>query len=195
MELLGNSNLLCYFRRFFQNFFWLNFFLTLVSLITVIKRTAYIGKFSAHHALIRVKNAHARRLRRARKFFEIFLVIIILMLVKVSKMHWMMLLKFKVQNYLHSDQNDFMSYIRDHCNHIQKWSVIQGLHRDHETILNFNCSFIGRNGQHLLLQLLFTLKITFLAYLPLLVKKLHWSRLLPSITLWCQLWISIDHDY
>ena len=34
-----------------------------------------------------------------------------------------------------------------------------------------------RNGQHLLLQLLFTLKITFLAYLPLLVKN------------------SIDHDY
>ena len=99
------------------------------------------------------------------------------MLVKVSKMHCMMLLKFKVQNHLHSDQNDFMSYIRDHYNHIQKWSVIQGLHRDHETFLNFNCSFIGRNGQHLLLQLLFTLKITFLAYLPLLVKN------------------SIDHDY
>ena len=115
------------------------------------------------------------------------------MLVKVSKMHWMMLLKFKVQNHLHSDQNDFMSYIRDHVNHIQKWSVIISilgskslllwsvwsfpLHRDHETILNLDCSIIGRNGQHLLIQLLFTLKITFLAYLPLLVKN------------------SIDHDY
>ena len=39
-----------------------------MSLITVIKRTAYIGKFSAHHALIRVKNAHARRAPREQIF-------------------------------------------------------------------------------------------------------------------------------
>ena len=113
--------------------------LSLVSYSRVSNNRDHHGTFTSpkvtHITLLLANITHTRAARV--NFSQIFLLVKVSE--KSSQMHWVMLL-IQVQNHLHCDQNDFMSYIMisDYIN--PRIILIM------RPFLTFNCSFIGRNG-------------------------------------------------